>query len=207
MEHTFAKIAYRLALQGKWSKILPLLSKWVFVSSILQKYRPVYEMCVYNRSVRGILLLKESLTTIDAKDELRWTLLCEAAYLGNLDLLQYCLQRGANVNHQDVYGNTPLMRACQIPQPNRLVCIKALLKAGADPLIRARDNRTVLEMVIDWNRINHNIEVIELFIMGGGYTESALSFFDPTDIEHKEWAIRMWHRYKRCILLEHHYTF
>ncbi len=57
-------------------------------------------------------------------------------YLKSMRVAKLMLEKGANVNDQDIYGWTPLMLAIKFNQENMLEVVKFLLANGADPLIR-----------------------------------------------------------------------
>ncbi len=75
------------------------------------------------------------------------TLLSEASWWGNSDIIQFLLLNKADVNYRDKDGTTPLMHAVK---QNNLDAIKILLQNGADmnqnqpegttPFLYARDN-------------------------------------------------------------------
>ena len=67
------------------------------------------------------------------------TALIIAAWRGNTSLVKLLIQRGANVNEQDIDGRTALMYA------SNKVMVKALLDAGADKTIRSKDGKTALD--------------------------------------------------------------
>lgn len=52
---------------------------------------------------------------------------------GDTELIQMLLKAGADVNHQNDNGTTPLMKAAERGQKN---IVRLLLEAGADPLLR-----------------------------------------------------------------------
>lgn len=62
--------------------------------------------------------------------------LMQAALDGNEALLDALLARGATVDHEDVYGRTALVMACN---RRRTGCVQRLLSAGADPNRPDRD--------------------------------------------------------------------
>ena len=69
------------------------------------------------------------------------SLFLHACKHGGPEVVQELLNHGADVNHQDVYGNTPLINACE---GGRLSIIEKLLNCGADANHQAHDGSTPL---------------------------------------------------------------
>eukprot|EP00004_Rigifila_ramosa_P004700 TRINITY_DN15187_c0_g1_i1.p1 TRINITY_DN15187_c0_g1~~TRINITY_DN15187_c0_g1_i1.p1 ORF type:complete len:149 (-),score=34.00 TRINITY_DN15187_c0_g1_i1:70-483(-) len=69
--------------------------------------------------------------TSSAMDDLR-----EAARKGNKEALKKALAAGAEVNNQDVFGDTALHKAAKA---GRLPCVKILLEAGANPNLQTAE--------------------------------------------------------------------
>jgi ankyrin repeat protein len=83
------------------------------------------------------------------------TLLHYAAYNGNLVILKYLANKGANLNVVDSHGWTPLHYAADLDfvvatqdghVPTGLPTTEALLRLGADDTIVDHEGRTVREM-------------------------------------------------------------
>lgn len=76
-----------------------------------------------------------------------WTLLHEACHVGKLDVIEYLLLQGLDVNVRDNYGETPLMRAGSST-------IQYLLSKGADPFAKSKSGKTLLHYAaghgLDW---------------------------------------------------------
>jgi len=68
---------------------------------------------------------------IDVRDSKGWTPLIRAAYGGDSALCRLLLEAGADPNHANTNGTTPLMYAFSGTEPERVA--KALLEFGADP--------------------------------------------------------------------------
>lgn len=64
-------------------------------------------------------------------------LLEKAAYKGNLELVNFSLKHGANINSQDYYGVTALFSACK---KKRFQVIETLLKNNADVNLATKKN-------------------------------------------------------------------
>lgn len=74
-----------------------------------------------------------------------------AAINGDKEVLELLLDRGANVNSRDEYGNTPLMKASQW---GHLGLVKLLLERGADLALKNKYGKTALALASDNSRLD-----------------------------------------------------
>lgn len=82
-----------------------------------------------------------------------------------LDLLNYLLQNGFNVNTQDAHGMSPLMYAAW---DNKREMVEALLKAGANPNLKDRFGYTALCFVQTNLPFMRDEEIISMLKKSGG---------------------------------------
>ena len=73
------------------------------------------------------------------------TLIAWAAITNRTENARLLIQRGANVNHVDKKGMTPLLYAASIDFGDSTM-IDLLLKAGADPKARTKEGLTALDL-------------------------------------------------------------
>jgi ankyrin repeat protein len=98
-----------------------------------------------NESV--IKLLKEM--GVDAFDRYKRTVLINAAFSGNLELMEWCLDNKANINHRDNGGMSALHFAAQEGRPD---VAKHLVKKGAELDIKdAQGKSPFLTALLNWN--------------------------------------------------------
>lgn len=91
---------------------------------------------------------------IDTENEIGRTVLqlaSQKVHSKNSDIVEFLIQHGANVNHQDCDGTTPLMTAIST---GNLHIIKTLLQAGANINLADNINQTPLIKAISFNE-NH----------------------------------------------------
>lgn len=69
---------------------------------------------------------------VDIVDNNGLTALYYAAQWGRLEMARCLIERGANIEHVDDFGNTPLMRACLTFNRNGVDMIALLISAGAN---------------------------------------------------------------------------
>ncbi|RVE56588.1 hypothetical protein OJAV_G00222700 [Oryzias javanicus] len=62
---------------------------------------------------------------------------------GHVDVLEYLISVGADINAKDKYGCTPLIAACG---EGHFQCVKFLLEKGADQRIKGPDDKTAFEI-------------------------------------------------------------
>jgi len=91
-------------------------------------------------------LLVEHGVDVNVSGQYGWTALHAASYQGLIDVIQFLVSKGANVNEMDAFGQTPLSislavlvqdigaRRLQIPRRYRKEVAEAILKLGATPL-------------------------------------------------------------------------
>jgi hypothetical protein len=77
----------------------------------------------------------------DINMTLQRTALHAAAEKGNLEIVDLLIERGADVNLQDIHGRVPMFVALAEHQPE---AARRLAKAGTDPNIRTADGSTLL---------------------------------------------------------------
>ena len=96
--------------------------------------------------------------THDSRTYIFW-----AANKGNIDIVNYLLKKGANVNVQDSHDMTPIGFAAAIGQPNTEV-YDALIKAGANVKQKNADGASLLLLAIGNDT---NFKLTEYFIAKG----------------------------------------
>uniref|UniRef100_A0A8C6TNC9 Myotrophin n=1 Tax=Neogobius melanostomus TaxID=47308 RepID=A0A8C6TNC9_9GOBI len=65
-----------------------------------------------------------------------------AADFGQVEVVEYLISKGANVNAPDKHGITPLLSACY---ENHASCVKILLEKGADKECKGPDGLSAFE--------------------------------------------------------------
>ena len=64
---------------------------------------------------------------INARDNFKWTALHHACHSGQVDLVQFLLEQGAEIDGQTINGGTPLMRAIE---SSREAVVELLISKG-----------------------------------------------------------------------------
>src|SRR5438477_1413804 len=97
-------------------------------------------------AINTVQLLVENGVGVDDPGQFGWTAFEVATYQGMTDVMEYLASKGADVNHMDVFGQTPLSvamtiltadiggRRLQIPRRYRKEVVDALVKMGAKSL-------------------------------------------------------------------------
>lgn len=83
------------------------------------------------------------------KDERGYVPLIMAAYMDQVDLVKLLIAHGAEVDAQDISGNTALMGACF---KGHLNSVKELLENGADPNKKNENGTTALAFACMFNQ-------------------------------------------------------
>lgn len=93
-----------------------------------------YPLCeaVINDDMASFNELIETGVEIDGTDYNGLTALFYAAEYGRVEMARKLLQKGADIEFRDSYGNTPLWRACMNDIRNGEEMIHLLLSYGAD---------------------------------------------------------------------------
>jgi uncharacterized protein len=97
-------------------------------------------------AIQTVKLLVDSGINVNDPGQFGWTALQVATYQGMVDVMEYLASKGADVNHMDVFGQTPLSvamtvltadigaRRLQIPRRYRKEVVDSLVKMGAKTL-------------------------------------------------------------------------
>ncbi|MBR6416060.1 MAG: ankyrin repeat domain-containing protein [Bacteroidales bacterium] len=99
------------------------------------KLNPLCEAVTRN-DMESFDTLLESGVDLEDTDYNNFTALMYAAYRGRLEMAKKLLERGANIECRDSFGNTPLSRAIMLKDGTEM--IKLLLSYGAD--VNAENN-------------------------------------------------------------------
>lgn len=102
-------------------------------------YNPLCEAVIHN-DLEGLINLIDSGADIDGVDYNHITALCYAVERGNISMAKLLLEKGANIEFRDPWGNTPLSTAVfhEGDSENSLEMIHLLLSYGAD--VNAENN-------------------------------------------------------------------
>lgn len=94
-------------------------------------YYPLCEAVIKN-SFESLKMLIDTGIDIDGVDYNHITALCYAVDRGKTTMAKFLLEKGANIEFRDPYGNTPLMIACSRFMRNGDEMIHLLISYGAD---------------------------------------------------------------------------
>ena len=108
--------------------------------------------------------------TIDVADSTGRTTLAWAARQGDEDVVKALLACGADPNHRDTVGSTPLHMSVYASSPE---CLRLLLNANADVDIKNNDGDTALTMAA---QVEDRIDLLELLLAYGADIECTNSF-------------------------------
>lgn len=109
------------------------------------------------------LLIAEGVA-IDQNGDRGAGLLGTAAAGGSVEMVQYLVSLGADVNGRDSDGDTPLMNYC-CDMGNGLAIAKVLISHGADVTLRDKNGWTALERLFDLSP--HSYELLALLVRSG----------------------------------------
>ena len=125
---------------------------------------PLFSACLYDDLENIKLFITKYNFSPNEKDEYGNTPLYNAInkeFKGDkekyIDVINYLIENGANVNSKDIMGRTPLMRAAQYGFPEAL---SLLLKNGAEINHKAQDESTALHYAVS----SKNLEAIKILI-------------------------------------------
>lgn len=104
-------------------------------------------------------------SAIDATDSIGRTTLAWAAWQGDEDAVKALLACGADPNHKDTSGRTPLFMSLSAKGPK---CLRLLLNAKADVDIRSNDGRIALATAVE---LQDNTNFSELLLSHGADVE------------------------------------
>jgi ankyrin repeat protein len=103
------------------------------------------ENLVYTHRIEAVRTLLDLGAPVDEPGDDDITLIALAAIANRTETARLLIQRGANVNHVDKKGMTPLLYAASIDFGDSEM-IDLLLKAGANPQARTKDGLTALDL-------------------------------------------------------------
>lgn len=140
-----------------------------------------YSFPIWN--IATVLNHLDSNSDINMRDKDGNTALHFSCKYGRLDILNRCIAASADVNLRNIKGDTALSYASG-SRENGLVCVKALLKAGADPNIGG--------CLLPIHQAAHigNVDIAESLILSGalmgvrdyiGRTASEVGFVNGND--------------------------
>lgn len=95
----------------------------------------------------------------DEKTSKNWTALMTASYNNHIEVVQFLLDSGADVEAKTDVGNTALLYACQANNP---VIAHLLLDHGADPKITDQKGTTPLHWAISYKHSDLAVRLIEM---------------------------------------------
>jgi len=100
-----------------------------------------------NKNIDEIQDIIKNSSSIDKTDSFGRTPLMMAVALKKTELVNLLIEKGANVNAQDVYKNSPILIAVSSENPNSDI-IATLLDAGADLFALDIDNKNALDYAV-----------------------------------------------------------
>jgi ankyrin repeat protein len=113
------------------------------------------EACSAQHTNVALLLLDNGIDVNTVKNEIGLNGLIVASNFGNLDIVKKVLPKTTDINHQNVYGETALMRATM---QGHIEVVKYLLEQGADKKIKDSFNNDALFYAKKFER--HELEKI-----------------------------------------------
>ncbi|WP_264686539.1 ankyrin repeat domain-containing protein [Wolbachia endosymbiont (group B) of Rhopobota naevana] len=155
--------------EGKWDEVKTLLDKTARKSKADVEYKnqcsknwTTLNHAVYNGNVKlsesifkSFLEKKGDINALTSCNNDNWALLHYAVHYGNLDMVSFLVDKGANVEIRSKEGKTPLYLAVEEAKQN---IINLLLDRGADIEAKNNDGKTPLYLAA----YNNDSDIIEL---------------------------------------------
>ncbi len=113
---------------------------------------------IIRNDITGVKQLIDSGTDINKQDGAGFTALHFACQENNIELVELLIERGAELEIRDVYGNTPLIRAVSSFRGNGEV-IDYLLSKGADMNVKNDYGHSAIE----WAKNVGNYNIVQFF--------------------------------------------
>ena len=164
-----------------------------------EKYKDDFEMLVVRADREGrvdileeIFLAKKRLNILEKTPKEKWNWLhsCNLLSAAPVDVVQFYIDHGVDVNAQDMYGMTPLHYAMRAKNADAAI---ALLNAGADPNIPNKKGLIPLSMI---GYIPDRLDVLEIMLKKGANvnylvnkSETILKSYKPKNNEDKLFPI------------------
>lgn len=109
---------------------------------------------------------------VDSKNSVGSTALIEAAYFGQISIVERLLKKDANpnlrgTNEDGTLGQAPLIAAVASDSPNRLKVIKKLIQAGADVNLKVANDFTALMYALYYGASEDREDVVRALIFAG----------------------------------------
>jgi L-ascorbate metabolism protein UlaG (beta-lactamase superfamily) len=118
-------------------------------------------------------LLQKDPKLLDSGNRLQQTPLLMASFTGHKEIVQFLIDKGAKVNHQDSFGATPLHMAVLGGQKD---IVELLISKGADINIKSGNGKIPLQMAFE----KDNPEIIDIFVKQGLALDSSINQYGRT---------------------------
>jgi ankyrin repeat protein len=133
-----------------------LLNQGIEITHLRGDKSPL-QSAAFHENIPGGLWILDHMPDSPASDTVIFHALEFAVDIDSLTLITAMIRRCKNINWQDADGFTSLMWACY-DEHNNIEVVKALLQAGANPTLKAKDGTTAL----DWARRKGNTPITSL---------------------------------------------
>ncbi len=111
----------------------------------------------------GAQKLAEEGAFVKSGDDNRWTILMLAAYQNDIELVEYLISKGADVNACNSYGKTALMMLAERRDVDNLALAKMLISNQADIDLRDEGGRTAFMFAIG----EDNYKMADFLLLNG----------------------------------------
>jgi ankyrin repeat protein len=118
-------------------------------------------------------LLKKDPKLLDSGNQLNQTALLIAAYKGNMEIVQYLVNKKADINKKDNFGGTPLHMATL---SGKKEIVEFLISKGADITARSQNGKIPMQLAFE----SEHLEIIELFFKRGVDVKKPIDQFNRT---------------------------